>query len=82
MVVVREADGTERVLVDPAALSEDESVVLDGFEPSPDGARLGTCSPRAATKSRRYGSSTCALARSSTDRSTAPVRGAGVAARR
>lgn len=40
VVVVREADGSERVLIDPSALSDDDSVTLDGFAPSPDGGRL------------------------------------------
>ena len=40
VVVVREADGSERVLIDPSALSDDDSVTLDGFAPSPDGRRL------------------------------------------
>ncbi|MGI8686692.1 MAG: prolyl oligopeptidase family serine peptidase [Acidimicrobiales bacterium] len=39
VVVVREADA-ERVLLDPSALSHDDSVTLDGFAPSPDGDRL------------------------------------------
>ncbi|MGI8686686.1 MAG: prolyl oligopeptidase family serine peptidase [Acidimicrobiales bacterium] len=40
VVVVREEDGSERVLLDPSALSDDDSVTLDGFDPSPDGRRL------------------------------------------
>jgi prolyl oligopeptidase len=37
---VREADGTERVLVDPNAMSADRTITLDGWSPSWDGARL------------------------------------------
>jgi len=40
VVVVREPGGGERVLIDPSALSDDDSVTLDGFAPSPDGRRL------------------------------------------
>ena len=40
VVMVREVDGTERVLLDPSALSDDDSVTLDGLDPSPDGALL------------------------------------------
>lgn len=40
VVVVREADGAERVLLDPSVMSDDDSVTLDGWEPSPDGERL------------------------------------------
>ena len=38
--VVREADGTERVLIDPSALSDDDSVTLDATYPSLEGGRL------------------------------------------
>jgi prolyl oligopeptidase len=38
--VVREPDGAERVLVDPAALSEDGTITLEAAAPSPDGSRL------------------------------------------
>ena len=40
VVMVRETDGGERVLIDPSALSDDDSVTLDGFSPSPDGRRM------------------------------------------
>ncbi len=40
VLMVREADGGERVLLDPSALSDDDSVTLDGYDPSPDGDRL------------------------------------------
>ncbi len=40
VLTVREADGGERVLIDPSALSDDDSVTLDGYDPSPDGNRL------------------------------------------
>ena len=40
VLLVREADGTERVLVDPSALSDDDSVTLDGWVPSDEGERL------------------------------------------
>lgn len=40
VVVVREADGGERVLLDPSALSDDDSVTLDDLAPSLEGERL------------------------------------------
>jgi prolyl oligopeptidase len=40
VLLVREADGGERVLVDPAALSDDDTVTLDGWVPSIEGDRL------------------------------------------
>lgn len=40
VLLVREPDGAERVLVDPSALSDDDSVTLDGWAPSPEGDRL------------------------------------------
>jgi len=38
--VVREADGTERVLIDPTALSDDDTVTLDLVGPSKEGDRI------------------------------------------
>ena len=40
VLVVREPDGSERVLLDPSALSEDDSVTLDGWAPSHEGELL------------------------------------------
>jgi prolyl oligopeptidase len=40
VLLVREPDGTERPLVDPSALSEDDTVTLDGWVPSLEGERL------------------------------------------
>ena len=40
VLLVREADGTERVLLDPSALSPDDAVTLDGWAPSEEGERL------------------------------------------
>src|SRR6266536_3287636 len=40
VLLVREADGSERALIDPAALSEDDTVTLDGWYVSLEGARL------------------------------------------
>jgi prolyl oligopeptidase len=40
VLLVREADGTERVLVDPAALSDEGIVTLDGWSPSIEGSLL------------------------------------------
>jgi prolyl oligopeptidase len=40
VLLVREADGSERVLVDPSALSDDDTVTLDGYAPSLEGDRL------------------------------------------
>jgi prolyl oligopeptidase len=40
VLLVREPDGTERPLVDPSALAEDDTVTLDGWEPSLEGERL------------------------------------------
>src|SRR4030095_8618657 len=37
---VREADGTERALVDPSDLSEDDTTTLDAWVPSREGDRL------------------------------------------
>jgi prolyl oligopeptidase len=39
VLVVREGD-TERVLIDPSALSEDDTTTLDGWVPSVEGGRL------------------------------------------
>jgi prolyl oligopeptidase len=39
-LIVRDADGTERVLIDPAALSEDLTTTLDMWSPSDEGDRL------------------------------------------
>ena len=38
--VVREPDGTERVLIDPARLSEEHTITLDAAVPSHDGRRV------------------------------------------
>jgi len=40
VLLVREADGTERALIDPSALSEDDTITLDGWVPSLEGERL------------------------------------------
>ncbi|MFL6270517.1 MAG: S9 family peptidase, partial [Actinomycetes bacterium] len=40
VLMVREADGTERALIDPSALSEDDTITLDGWVPSLGGERL------------------------------------------
>jgi prolyl oligopeptidase len=40
VLVVRHGDGAERVLVDPSALSDDDSVTLDSWAPSDEGDRL------------------------------------------
>ena len=40
VLLVREADGSERTLIDPAALSEDGTVTLDGWYVSLEGTRL------------------------------------------
>jgi prolyl oligopeptidase len=40
VLLVREPDGGERVLVDPSALSQDDTVTLDGWFPSLEGTRL------------------------------------------
>ena len=40
VLLVREADGTERVLIDPSALSDDDTITLDGWVPSLEGERL------------------------------------------
>lgn len=40
VVVVREPGGAERVLLDPSAESDDDSVTLDGFSPSREGDLL------------------------------------------
>ncbi|MGQ0521809.1 MAG: prolyl oligopeptidase family serine peptidase [Actinomycetota bacterium] len=40
VLLVREPDGSERTLVDPSALSDDDSVTLDGWAPSDEGRRL------------------------------------------
>jgi prolyl oligopeptidase len=40
VLLVREAGGTERTLVAPSALAEDDTVTLDGWVPSPEGERL------------------------------------------
>ncbi|MGH9177065.1 MAG: prolyl oligopeptidase family serine peptidase, partial [Acidimicrobiales bacterium] len=40
VLLVREADGSERVLLDPSALNDDDTVTLDGFAPSLEGDRL------------------------------------------
>ncbi|MGH9151214.1 MAG: prolyl oligopeptidase family serine peptidase [Acidimicrobiales bacterium] len=40
VLLVREPDGSERVLVDPAVLSDDDSVTLDAWAPSKEGDRL------------------------------------------
>ncbi|MDP9403861.1 MAG: prolyl oligopeptidase family serine peptidase [Actinomycetota bacterium] len=40
VLLVREADASERVLIDPSALSDDDSVTLDGWAVSHEGERL------------------------------------------
>jgi prolyl oligopeptidase len=40
VLLVREPDGTERPLLDPSALSDDDTVTLDGWVPSLEGERL------------------------------------------
>jgi prolyl oligopeptidase len=40
VLLVREPDGTERPLVDPSALADDDTVTLDGWAPSLEGERL------------------------------------------
>lgn len=40
VLLVREADASERVLIDPSALSDDDSVTLDGWRVSNEGDRL------------------------------------------
>ncbi len=40
VLLVREPDGAERVLMDPSALSDDDTVTLDGWYPSMEGTRL------------------------------------------
>jgi prolyl oligopeptidase len=40
VLLVREPDGSERPLVDPSALADDDTVTLDGWVPSPEGERL------------------------------------------
>jgi len=40
VLLVREPDGRERVLVDPSGLSDDDTVTLDGWYPSLEGTRL------------------------------------------
>ena len=40
VLLVREADGSERALVDPSALSDDDTVTLDGWAVSNEGKRL------------------------------------------
>jgi prolyl oligopeptidase len=40
VLLVREPDGTERPLVDPSALADDDTVTLDGWVPSQEGERL------------------------------------------
>jgi prolyl oligopeptidase len=40
VLMVREADGSERPLVDPSALADDDTVTLDGWVPSLEGERL------------------------------------------
>jgi len=40
VLLVREPDGSERVLVDPSELSDDDTVTLDGWYPSLEGTRL------------------------------------------
>src|SRR4029453_13781938 len=40
VLLVREADGTERPLIDPSALSEDDTITLDDWVPSLEGGRL------------------------------------------
>ncbi|HVE92246.1 MAG TPA: S9 family peptidase, partial [Actinomycetota bacterium] len=40
VLVVREPDGTERVLIDPSALSDDNTITLDAWSPSKEGTLL------------------------------------------
>src|SRR5687767_12424524 len=40
VLLVREGDGEERVLIDPSSLSEDHTVTLDGWSPSKEGNLL------------------------------------------
>jgi prolyl oligopeptidase len=40
VLLVREADGTERPLIDPSELSDDDTVTLDGWVPSNEGELL------------------------------------------
>jgi prolyl oligopeptidase len=40
VLLVREADGTERPLIDPSELSDDDTVTLDGWVPSNEGDLL------------------------------------------
>jgi prolyl oligopeptidase len=40
VLLLTEPDGTERVLIDPHQLSDDHTVTLDSWRPSPDGTRL------------------------------------------
>ena len=40
VLVVREPGGDERVLIDPSALSDDDTATLDGWYPSREGTRL------------------------------------------
>ncbi len=40
VLLVREPDGSERPLVDPSALADDDTVTLDGWVPSLEGDRL------------------------------------------
>ena len=40
VLLVREPDGSERPLVDPSALADDDTVTLDGWVPSLEGERL------------------------------------------
>ena len=40
VLTVRDPDGSERALVDPAALADDDTITLDGWVPSLEGDRL------------------------------------------
>ncbi|MEO6120640.1 MAG: prolyl oligopeptidase family serine peptidase [Acidimicrobiales bacterium] len=40
VLIVRESDGSERALIDPSALSDDDTVTLDGWAVSIEGDRL------------------------------------------
>ena len=40
VLLVRDGDGSDRVLLDPSALSDDDSVTLDAWSPSDEGDRL------------------------------------------
>src|SRR4030095_6387512 len=42
VLLVREADGAERALGDPSALSDDDTITLDGWVPSLEGDRLAS----------------------------------------